>query len=195
MAVRDVPASTGSPVRTVPTFVSDPVWSLRCWPVEVELAGQTLEIPALPAADWLAVLARQPVDLEDVFPGLAPGGFELVDELLYTDLLDVESLQRLILEIISTVTGRPWWIAMRLISNSVHNWGIVGSKLILAGVDAGHVSLSAWLDAAFMIIVEGTPEDKLTMFYSQLEFPPPGFEPQEEIATDRQAFLDAMSED
>lgn len=195
MAVRDVPVDTSPAGRTIPTFVSDPIWSLRCWSVDVELAGQIVQIPALPAADWLAVLAQQPLDLEDIFPGLAPGAFDLVDDLLYSEELTLDDLSTVVLNIITTVTGRPWWIAMRLVSGAMANWGFIGSKLVLAGVDASQVSLSAWLDAVFMITVEGTPEDKLTMFYSQLEFPPPGFEPQEEIVMDRSAFIDAMADD
>ena len=195
MAVRDVPADAAPAGRTIPTFVTDPIWSLRCWPVDVQLVGHSVQIPALPAADWLAVLAATPLDPEDVFPGLAVDGPELVDELLYSGELSLDDLYRTTLEVISTVAGRPWWIALRLIASAVHNWGVVGSKLVLGGVDAEKVSLSAWLDAVFMIIIEGTPEDQLTMFFSKLEFPPPGFEPQEEMAMDADAFFDAMADD
>lgn len=195
MAVRDVPVDAGPVSRSIPTFVTDPVWSLRCWPVGVEVAGVSVDIPALPAADWLAVLAAQPLDLEDVFPGLAPDGPETVDDLLFSGALSLDELYRIILDVITTVTGRPWWIAMRLITSAVKSWSIVGAKLVLSGVDAERVSLSAWLDAVFMIIVEGTPEDQLTMFLSQLEFPPPGFAPPLEIAMERDAFMDAMTED
>jgi hypothetical protein len=195
VAVRDVPVDASPAGRTIPTFVTDPIWSLRCWPVDVELAGQTVQIPAMPAADWLAVLAARPIELEDIFPALAPGGAELVDELLYSDNLTLEELYRVVLDVISTVTGRPWWISMRLINDAMLNWGLVGSKLVLGGVDSAKVSLGAWLDAVFMIIIEGTPEDKLTMFFSKLEFPPPGFEPIAEITMDADAFLNAMADD
>jgi hypothetical protein len=195
VAVRDVPADTAPVGRTIPNFVTDPIWSLRCWPVDVELLGQTVQIPALPAADWLAVLTVRPIDLEDIFPGMAPGGYELVDELLYSGELDLDGLYRIVLEIVGTVTGRPWWISMRLINSALQNWGLIGSKLAMAGVDAATMSLGAWIDAVFMIIVEGTPEDQLTMFFSKLEFPPPGFEPKEEITMDADAFYSAMADD
>lgn len=195
MAVRAVPADAGPVGRTIPTFVTDPIWSLRCWPVDVEVAGRVAHIPAMPAADWLAVLAHRPIDLEDVFPGLSPGGYELVDELLFSGVLSLEDLYQVVLDVITTVTGRPWWIAMRLIEGALLNWGLIGSRLVLAGIDADKISLSAWLDAVYMIIVEGTPEDQLTMFFSKLEFPPPGFEPKEEITMDADAFYDAMADD
>lgn len=195
MAVRDVPADASPAGRAIPTFVTDPVWSLQCWPVEVEVCGEMVAIPALSAAEWLAVLAAKPIDLEDVFPGLAVDATELVDDLLYAERLSLDELSMITLDVISTVTGRPWWIAMRLITSAMANWGLIGAKLVLAGVDASRVSLAAWLDAVFMIIIEGTHEDKLTMFFSQLEFPPPGFEPQEEITMDRDAFFDAMADD
>jgi hypothetical protein len=194
VAVRDVPAEVSSG-RSIPTFVTDPVWSLRCWPVDVVLAGQSVQIPALSAADWLGVLAQRPIDLEDIFPGLAPGADELVDDLLYSGQLDLDQLYQIVLDVITTVTGRPWWISMRLITGAMTHWGLIGSKLVMAGVDADKISLSAWLDAVFMITIEGTPEDQLTMFFSQLEFPPPGFEPQQEIMMDRGAFMDAMADD
>jgi hypothetical protein len=170
-----------APSVAIPTLVSDPIASLRCWPVEVELAGTVVQIPALSAADWLAVLMSSPLDLEAVFPGLAPGALEIVDDLLYSGEMTVLELQDLALDVISMASGRPWWIAMRLIVSATSNWGLLGSDLALGGVDASKLSLGAWLDALFILIVRATPEDQLTMFFSKLEFPPPGYEPQEPV--------------
>jgi hypothetical protein len=191
------PASTSSlqqPVPVaVPTLVSDPVASLRSWPVDVELSGITIQIPALSAADWLAVLMASPLDLEAVFPGLAPGALEVVDDLLYSEKLTVLELQETVLDIITTASGRPWWITMRLISSAMTNWGLLGSDLALAGIDADKLSLGAWLDALFILIVRATPEDQLTMFFSKLEFPPPGYEPEEPVM-DMDDFMAAMAD-
>ena len=37
-------------------MIIDPIASLRCWEIEVEIGGQEYTIPALPAADWWAAL-------------------------------------------------------------------------------------------------------------------------------------------
>ena len=34
----------------------DPLASMRCWAIDLELGGRTYEIPALPAMDWWPVL-------------------------------------------------------------------------------------------------------------------------------------------
>lgn len=82
---------------------------------------------------------------------------------------------------------------MRLIYSIVANWGLLGSELTLAGVDAAKLSLGAWLDAVYMLIIKATPEDQLTMFFSKLEYPPPGYEP-EVPAMELSDFMAAMAE-
>ena len=48
---------------TIPKLNKDPIWSLKPWPVVVEMHGVTLEIPALPAVDWLVVLMQSRTQL------------------------------------------------------------------------------------------------------------------------------------
>ena len=46
----------------------EPAAILRCWPIDVDLAGDTYTIPPLPAADWLVAIADG--TYLDLVPGL-----------------------------------------------------------------------------------------------------------------------------
>lgn len=167
----------------VSKLVTDAIQSLRPWPVEITLAGREFQIPALPAADWLAALMVERLDLEDVLPGLLDDvEAEVVEETMLQGLLSVEDKDLVSLEVITIVSGRPWWVALRLIETARNSWDALGSEMV-SKVDASKVSLSAWLDALFAVILTSIEESKRLMFQMKLEVAPEGFGPKPEELT------------
>ena len=162
---------------TVPATVTDPVWSLHPWPLTITAAGALLEVPALPAADWLAILMASELELDDLFPGLlAASDQELVEEALLDGVISLDDCYQMVLDIISTVSGRPWWVAMRLIYVARDSWQVLGAELLLKGVDAQKLSLSGWLDVLLLTVMRNIDKDEATMFTLRLEQPPADIE-------------------
>ena len=183
MAAPVSPSNTGNGRIGVSQLVTDAVQSLRPWPVWLTVNGEELEIPALCAADWLAILMNEDLDLEDVLPGLlGDEDDEILEELLLEGLLTVDDKDQLSLEVISTVAGRPWWVALRLIGAASHSWDALGAEMVRKA-DASRLSLSAWLDVLFHTTLLATDEDKRTMFQLKLEVPPEGYGPKPEELT------------
>lgn len=193
MAVRPPSASdlgSDSGHVRVPDHNKDPVWSLRPWPVLIFLAGQQWEIPAQPAADWLAVLMTEKLDPGDVFPGmLAPEDEDALDDLIVNGTVGAEELWQTFTEVIGIVTARSWWIGLRLIEIARSAWNIVGAELILQGIDPERLSLAAWLDALMIIVLRNMEPKETTMFTMRLEAPPAGEESEEDEGMSREAFL------
>ena len=153
----------------VPKLKGDPVWALKPWPVIISAGGRDYEIPALPAADWLAVLMVEPFDPDDVILSLVINGRDL----LFAESVDADDLEHICLDVISTVSARPWWIALRLISMARSSWSVLGAELILKGVQADQISLAAWLDALLLTALKNMDPKDITMFTLRLEEPPP----------------------
>lgn len=127
------------------------------------------------AADWLSILMVEPLDLWDVVPGLCPDIEDQVTQFVIEGGLDVGELRLTGLATIEAATGRPWWVALRLVHLARHSWEVVGGNLSYRRVDASCTTLGAWLDAVLLIAVQNMEQDKITMFTSQLEAPPPEF--------------------
>jgi hypothetical protein len=153
----------------VPNYNVDPVWSLQPWPVELELAGQTWEFPAVAAVSWLAILMEEQLDLDRLLLDLCPRGMEL----LFNDTIEPEVLYRGVVDVIETVGARRWWISLRLVAAIRQNWHIMGPEMIMSGVDPTVLSLAAWLDAMFLILIRAMESKDVSMFISRLELPPP----------------------
>lgn len=178
---------------SLPQLVVDPVWSLKPWPVVMDLAGQELVIPAMCAADWLQILMDPELQPDDIMPGLLnDSDNSFVEDLLHSGALSWEESQLLALEIVGQVAGRPWWVALRLIGTMRASWDALGGDMVMKA-DASRLTLSGWLDAAFLLIVRAIEDSKRTMWLMKLEMPPAGHESEAkepEMSTD--AFLALM---
>jgi len=176
------PVPSGSDRVTVPHLNRDPVWSLRPWPVTVRMAHTEWTIPALPATDWLAVLMSESIDPDDILPGLLNDdeAFAL-EELLSQGVLSIPEVYDTCTDIIEKVSGRNWWVALRLIFIARESWDNVGAELILRRVDANTLSLSAWLDALFLTLLKTMDPKQVPMFTMQLEAPPEGEKAPEQV--------------
>jgi hypothetical protein len=165
---------------TVPKLNKDPIQSLSPYSVMVSVGMYEVEIPPLPAVDWLSELMTQDVTLDNIFPGfLSEEDADLVEEMIIAGDLDIDEYEGIILNIIETVSARDWWVTFRLIETARINWDVLGAELALRGVDAGHVSLSSWLDAVLILALRNTDPKDATMFTMRLEAPPPNEEADE----------------
>lgn len=165
----------------VPKVVTDPVWSLCPWPLDVQVDGKTIQIPAVPASEWLAMLMSDALDINDLFLTVAPDLAEAVDEALFEERLSLQEYADLILQVIDQVAGRPWHIALRLIGSARNSWDVIGAELVLRGVNAAQLSLSAWLDVVLLLMLRCMDTKDIPMFTAKLEAPPPGEDPMDDM--------------
>lgn len=158
----------------VPRLNRDPVSSLRPCSVTVTIGSGEVEIPALSAADWLSVLMVEAVELDDIFPGLlSEQDTDLVEEAILEGSLELQEFRDLILSVIETASARHWWVALRLIEVARTSWDVIGGELVLRGVDAESLSLSAWLDVLLLTVLRNMEPKDTQMFTMRLETPPP----------------------
>lgn len=140
----------------------------------MHINGQDVEIPALPAADWLSALMG-PGDLMDIFPGLLDeDDADWVEGELFGERLSMEALQDIQIDVLDTVTGRPWYVSLRLIAVARSNWDSMAGE-ILKEADATRLSIAGWLDVVYLLILRNLEQNKVQMFVSQLELPPVGY--------------------
>lgn len=157
----------------LPRLVLDPIWSLKQWPVEVEVHGLEFTIPAMPATEWLAILMSDEFGPEHILPGmLTVAEREQVEHLLHQDVLDIQELWKLGLEVVTQVSGRPWYVALRLVLTAKSAWDALGGDMAAVRSDA---SLAAWLDILFTLLVRNIEDSKRTMFLMKLELVPEGW--------------------
>lgn len=178
------PSAPPSSTVRIPVTNRDPILSLRPWPVVIDVGGETYEIPALPATDWLQVLMKDPPDLEEILTLLCPGGTGL----LFDESLEVEELWEILLNVVEEASGRHWWIAMRLINVCRASWNVLGAEMFYRGIDPNTLSLAAWLDAMLLVIIRTMDPKDVTMFTMKLEMVPAGeeLEPEEmEMSADQ----------
>jgi hypothetical protein len=149
------------------------VGSLQPWPIELDLAGKAYTIPALPAVDWLTILMADSVDPERILLDLCPGGHEI----LLDESLEQDDIGNALLDVIEQVSGRRWWIALRLIGVVRSNWHILGAEMFYRHIDPAALSLSAWLDVMLVITIRSMDPKDVAMFTMKLELPPEGEEP------------------
>lgn len=179
----------------LPHLVLDPVWSLKQWPVVMDVAGREVAIPAMCAADWLHTLMNVNLTTDDVFPGLLDDDdHQFVEEQLHSGGFSYDDCQELALEIIAQVSGRPWWVALRLISVARNSWDALGGDMV-EKTDAATMPLGGWLDALFLLVVRTIEDSKRTMFLMKLEIAPEGWgsNPEETVEMSADAFM-AMAE-
>lgn len=154
---------------TVPKTNRDPILSLAPWSVEVPLGNETLEIEPLAAIDWLQFLLSTAPDIDGMITTIMP---EIEDYVFDNDINFIE-MYKTALSVLEIVAGRPWWVALRIISVAVGAWEIIGPKLAISGIDARNVSLASWLDVVLYLAIESMDPKKVTMFTLKIEAPPP----------------------
>lgn len=190
------PSSADSGRIAVPTLNLDPIQSMRPWPVVVTCCGRDLEIPALAAVDWLVILMPPEPHLDDVFPGLLhDDDADWVEEQIIAGNLGLTEFRELVFGVIETVSARKWWVALRLIDLARRSWDAIGAEMLMRGVDAGVISLSAWLDILLVTVLRNMDQKDVTMFTLKLEDPPADEQADsEDPEMDRSVFMALGSE-
>jgi hypothetical protein len=159
----------------------DPVWSLKPWPAVVLVGAHEFTVPAMAAADWLGYLMQETPDVD----GLILDFFGKGEDLLYAGRLTIEDLYEVVLDLISTVCARPWWVALRQITVARGAWHVLGPKM-LERIDLEHVSIAAFLDVLLAVTLENMDPKDMAMFILKLEALPP------ELASEQPALIDSM---
>lgn len=169
----------------------DPAATLRCWAVDVDVAGQTYTIPALPAAPWLLALVTG--TYLDVVPGLLTIP-DALDDQLADGLLGAEC-RTAARAAIAAASGTTWWTAARL-ARAIHDSWIIG-EFTLFGVDPARVPLAAYLAAGYRAVTKYLDDQKRARLDMELDSPPPGVAPEEWWDEDAASagFLAAMGRD
>lgn len=134
------------------------------------------------AAVWLELLMRnEGIRLDEILPGLLPADEAAqVEDALWNGDLSVEELHRAALNVIGTASGREWHVAMKLIATAAASWNTLGGEFVMRGVDAAKLSLAAWLDAVYLLLLRNMEQKEAMMFNAKLQVPPAGFENEEE---------------
>jgi hypothetical protein len=150
----------------------------------VTLAGLMVEVPAVPAAPWLSILMADEIELEDILPGLLePLQAEQIEDALLNGSLSLVVLHETVLDILSTVCGRTWYVAIKIISTAKASWNVIGGEFVRRNIDASAISIAAWLDAAYHLLLQAMSTNDANIFNAKLQVPPPGFEMEEEEPT------------
>jgi hypothetical protein len=145
----------------------DPLASMRCWAITVELAGREYEIPALPAADWWPVVsdpdASSFLDLLKSTPG------DDLDARLLDGTITGAALGEAMMDSVAEATGRSFHAAFVLATVAASQWPVIGGELAQRGFRWDVMPIGAALDAVYAIVVGGLEEKNREKFLALLE--------------------------
>lgn len=156
----------------------DVLATLRPVAVELQLGQWTYELPALPAADWIAALADP--DGGAIVPGLLdPADQRLIWRDYLHGEIDPDEFKVAWREVVGVVTGRRWWVGARLVLNATHPdvWATVHGRLVRDGLDLETISIGAFCDVVWVMIMDGAnDESERSQARFSLTLPPPEVE-------------------
>jgi hypothetical protein len=154
----------------------DALAALKIWGHDVDLGGETFEVPALPAVAWFVAILSEDTPLP-LIPGLmGDTAEERITEMLLSGEVEPQEIITRTRELLTAAAGRPWWEADRLIRSSAESWQIIGGELTRLGVDLNRVSLAAALNAIYVVCVRTMDEKERNKFDIDLRLPPIGVE-------------------
>lgn len=158
---------------------------------EIDILGDTYDIPAMPAADWFALVLSD----DTPFPllQLLPAGAQFrVHVALVNGVLSVEEIAELSRKLLAAMSGMLWWEADRLIRSSASYWRVIGGELTRRGVNLHRESLAAVLNAIYVICTATMSAEERKRFDAELVAPPADAAP-EDLAQVEQASLSAFA--
>lgn len=163
----------------------------------MSFADEVYRVEPMDAAGWLELLLADPVDWEGLFPGLAgPQAVFEVNQAVLAGEADDEDVKQAILDLLEAVSGRAWWITLRLCSSVRSNWESLGGELARHGVVPWGVPLGYWLDAAYATMIDlmlKGPRPKQASDWSRaLTQPPPSETRNFDEKANADAFLAAL---
>src|SRR5690606_1536372 len=132
----------------------DPTAALRCWSIDVDIAGGTYTIPPLPAADWISAV-------QDGWLAIVPGllqDADHLDDLIADGQLSYDDCRRAAQDALAAAAGTKWWTATRLVGWVLHER--IAGRLALKGVDPSQVSLAGLFLAAYETVASSVEKAK-----------------------------------
>jgi hypothetical protein len=150
----------------------DPVASMRCWAIEIELGGHFFEVPPLPAADWWPVLTS--ADRALILDMVESSPEHDLDEMILAGELSGDDLSQALLDTIESVTGRPAQAAYVLAAVAQLQWPSINGRLAERGFRWDVMPIGAALDAIYAIVVGALEEEPRKRFLALLDRPLPG---------------------
>lgn len=147
----------------------DPLASMRCWALELELGGRTFDVPALPAADWWPVLVSG--DLSQIldFVVSTPGDPLDLDELLLTGEVNQAQLTQALTDAVEETAGRSLHASIVIAVVAGSNWASVNGALVRRGFRWDQQPLGAALDAIYAEVTGRLKKDELDKFLALLK--------------------------
>lgn len=148
---------------------SDGRAALRCWPVDVDVAGRSYRILGRPAIDWILKVAD--ARWLAIVPGMVDG--DEIDDRIDQGLIHPRALVAAGQSAVSTATGMQWWSACRIANAVVSDVELAGA-LVLAGVDAERVSIGGFVAAAYRLMMADRDKKQRASLDSEITRVPKG---------------------
>lgn len=142
----------------------DPLASMRCWAIEIELGGRTYEVPALSAVDWWPVLtSANPLTVLDIIESSD------VDDRLLSGELDHAEMIDALREAVEEASGRSYHAAVVLAMVAESQWPVINGQLVQRGFRWEGQPLGAALDAVYAVVTTALDDKKRGEFLALLE--------------------------
>lgn len=192
MPSRSAPSAAPQSAKPAPPSIAQsPLFALQAWPVDVRIGKLRIHIPPMPASAWVAALLD-----EDVITGVLDiFGEDVIDDvfdMLADGTVDLGTVNETVYDVITLVSGRPWWFTTRLIYVAAGAWDAIGGDLAHAGIRADVMPLQAWMDALLHTVMERCPTDDRTSMLTRLNAPPAGQAPAINEKAEEDAFRSYM---
>ena len=146
----------------------DPLASMRCWAIELELGGRTFDVPALPAVDWWPVISSG--DLTQIldFVVSTPGDPNSLDEMILREGLGSD-LTEVLSDAVEAAAGRTFHAARVLAIVAESQWASINGAMVARGFRWDQQPLGAALDAIYAEVISRLDKEALTKFLAVLE--------------------------
>jgi len=166
------PPHNAAPQSSIATSL---LQAVRPWPVSFTVAGIRVTVEALSAADWVGVLINDEGDpeLENLIDEQT---MVLLLDKMIDGQLDPAVLHQRLREVLTVVSGRPWWVTMRILYSAQASWDTIGGYLVLHGVNPQDLSLQGFMDALLATLVRHIDPKDHASFFTKLKMPPKGVE-------------------
>jgi hypothetical protein len=147
----------------------DPLASMRCWAIEIELGGRAYEVPALSAIEWWPVVLSGDLTKVLDFIESTPGEPLGLDDLLLDGDLDGAELSTALTDAVEEASGRSFHAAHVLASVASMHWASINGELVQRGFRWEDQPLGAALDAIYAVVVSRLEKKPLEEFLALLD--------------------------
>ncbi len=147
----------------------DPLASMRCWAIELELGGRAYDIPALSAVDWWPVLVSADLGLILDFIVSTPDDPFNLDDMILEGKLSGEELAEVLTDAMEEAAGRSFHAAFVIATVANSQWPVINGALAQTGFRWDDQPLGAALDALYAAITDRLEKDPLARFLALLD--------------------------